>query len=212
MKYAAAPVIAIALLAMSFAFVNSPQKQIMTAEGSTSISKENEPVIGMRSNNDPALRLPLVQPKIVVTKSKRHLALYSNGSVVRVYRVGLGFSPSGDKMQQGDGRTPEGEFYVCVKNANSRYYLSLGLSYPNKSHAERGLADGLITRAQFNEIARAIDRKARPRWDTRLGGEIFIHGHGSSSDWTLGCVALDNEDMKELFDAVPNGTPVVIEP
>jgi murein L,D-transpeptidase YafK len=115
-------------------------------------------------------------------------------------------------MRQGDGRTPEGEFYVCVKNASSSYYLSLGLSYPNKAHAERGLGAGLITRAEFNEIARAIDKRIRPRWDTELGGEIFIHGHGSSSDWTLGCVALDNRDMKELFDAVPRGTPVLIEP
>jgi L,D-peptidoglycan transpeptidase YkuD (ErfK/YbiS/YcfS/YnhG family) len=58
----------------------------------------------------------------------------------------------------------------------------------------------------------ALERRERPPWNTPLGGEIFIHGNGSQSDWTWGCVALDNEDMKELFDAIPKGTNVVIEP
>jgi murein L,D-transpeptidase YafK len=212
MKRVTASVATIALFAIVFACANSSRKPAATAEAATDSKMKNEPKIETRVANEAPLRLPLVEPRIVVTKSKRQLSLYSDGKVVRTYRVGLGFSPVGDKTRQGDGRTPEGEFYVCVKNANSSYYLSLGLSYPNKPHAERGLAAGLITRSQYNEIVRAIDRKARPRWDTRLGGEIFIHGHGSSSDWTLGCVALDNSDMKELFDAVPKDTPVMIEP
>jgi murein L,D-transpeptidase YafK len=126
--------------------------------------------------------------------------------------VGLGRDPEGDKIRQGDGRTPEGSFYVCVKNPDSNYYLSLGLSYPNKEHAERGLRNELITRAQYDQIMNAIKAKARPPWDTMLGGEVFIHGRGSNSDWTLGCVALEDDDMKELFDAIPKGTPVFIEP
>lgn len=159
-----------------------------------------------------ALKLPLVEPRIVVTKSKRLLTLYSGDKVMRVYPVGLGFSPKDDKARQGDGCTPEGSFYVCVKNDRSNFYLSLGLSYPNKEHAERGLRDRLITRAQYDEIMSALRRRARPPWNTRLGGEIFIHGNGSQSDWTWGCVALDNDNMKELFDAIPKGTPVSIEP
>lgn len=158
------------------------------------------------------LKLPLVDPRIAVTKSKRQLALYSGEKLVRLYNVGLGFSPKDDKARQGDGCTPEGSFYVCVKNPQSSFYLSLGLSYPNKEHAERGLRDRVITRAQYNEIISAIERGERPPWNTPLGGEIFIHGHGSQSDWTWGCVALDNDDMKELYDAVPKGTKVVIEP
>ncbi|MGA9768203.1 MAG: L,D-transpeptidase [Blastocatellia bacterium] len=162
--------------------------------------------------NKTGLKLPLVNPRIRVTKSKRQLALYSDEKVVRLYTVGLGFSPKADKARQGDGCTPEGSFYVCVKNAQSSFYLSLGLSYPNKEHAQRGLRDRIITRAQYDEIMSALERRARPPWNTPLGGEIFIHGNGSQSDWTWGCVALDNNDMKELFDAIPKGTNVVIEP
>jgi len=162
--------------------------------------------------NKSPLKLPLVNPSIQVTKSKRELALYSDEKLVRRYTVGLGFSPKDDKARQGDGCTPEGTFYVCVKNPQSSFYLSLGLSYPNKEHAERGLRDRIITRAQYNEIMSALQRRERPPWNTPLGGEIFIHGNGSQSDWTWGCVALDNENMKELYDAIPKGTTVVIKP
>jgi murein L,D-transpeptidase YafK len=162
--------------------------------------------------NELPLKLPLVSPRIVIRKGARELTLYDGARAVRVYRVGLGFDPEGDKARQGDGRTPEGSFYVCVKNSRSRYYLSLGLSYPSEGHAARGLRAGLITRSQHDQIIRALGAKARPPWDTPLGGEIFIHGHGSKSDWTFGCVALEDGDMKELFDATAKGTPVVVEP
>jgi murein L,D-transpeptidase YafK len=158
------------------------------------------------------LKLPLINPRIVVSKSKRRLELYSDGRVVRTYRVALGKNSVDDKVRQGDYRTPEGEFYVCVKNAASKFYLSLGLSYPNKEDAERGLRDNLITRAEHDRIVEAIDKHQRPPWDTTLGGEIFIHGGGSSSDWTWGCVALDDAEIKELFDAVPLKTQVRINP
>jgi hypothetical protein len=161
--------------------------------------------------NSRPLKLPLAQPSIVVEKGARRLTLYSAGERVRVFRVALGFEPTGDKVKQGDGRTPEGDFYVCMKNERSKFYLSLGLSYPNALDAERGLRDGLITRAQQRQIVDAIGRGAKPPWDTALGGEIFIHGGGTASDWTWGCVALDNEHIKELFDAVPLGTHVRIE-
>jgi murein L,D-transpeptidase YafK len=154
---------------------------------------------------------PLLNPRIVVTKSKRRLTLYSSDRVVRSYRIGLGSSPIEDKVREGDRRTPEGDFYVCIKNPRSKFYLSLGLSYPNQQHAERGLRDGLITRTQYQRIVDALKRKRQPPQYTRLGGEIFIHGNGSHSDWTWGCVALDDKDMRELFDAVPVGTPVTIE-
>lgn len=155
--------------------------------------------------------LPLINAKIVVTKSKRTLRLYSAGKVVKTYRVGLGLSPIEDKVRAGDRRTPEGDFYICMKNTRSQFYLSLELSYPNQKHADRGLSDGLITRAQYNQIVTALQRKRVPPQNTRLGGELFIHGSGSQSDWTWGCVALDNTDIRELFDTVPLGTPVTIE-
>ena len=70
----------------------------------------------------------------------------------------------------------------------------------------------MITRAQYDAIVRAIKRKATPPQNTRLGGDIYIHGNGSSSDWTWGCVALENEDIRELFEALTVGTKVTIKP
>ena len=158
------------------------------------------------------LKLRLKAPRIVVIKSKRRLQLYSDGAVVRTYRIGLGLNPVDDKKRQGDRATPEGDFYIFTKNDRSAYFLSLGLSYPNIEDAERGLRDGLISRAQHDAIVNAIKRKAKPPQNTALGGDIYIHGNGASSDWTWGCVALENEDMRELFDAVVVGTPVTIRP
>ncbi|MGH9874284.1 MAG: L,D-transpeptidase family protein [Pyrinomonadaceae bacterium] len=158
------------------------------------------------------LRLPLKDPRIVVLKSKRRLELYSDGALVRTYKVGLGLNPVPAKERQGDRATPEGEFYVFTKNDKSAFYLSLGISYPNVEDAERGLRDGLISLAQHDAILRAIKRKATPPQNTALGGDIYIHGNGSSSDWTWGCIALENEDIRELFDAIAVGTPVAIKP
>jgi len=155
---------------------------------------------------------PIKNPQIVVYKKARKLELYSDKTLVRTYRVGLGFNPVADKKREGDGATPEGDFYVFVKNNKSAYYLSLGLSYPNIEDAERGLRDGLITKAQYETIVDAQRRKVGPPQYTKLGGLIYIHGNGASSDWTWGCVALENEDMKELFDSVTVGTPVTIKP
>jgi murein L,D-transpeptidase YafK len=154
---------------------------------------------------------PLVNPKIVVSKSRRDLTLYSDNKAVRVYRVALGLNPTDDKIRQGDHRTPEGEFYVFTKNDKSSYYLSLGLSYPNKEDAERGLRDKLITRRQYQQIMRAIETRTAPPQQTALGGDIYIHGGGTANDWTWGCVALANEDIRELFNAVPRGATVIIE-
>ena len=158
------------------------------------------------------LKLPLTKPKLVVKKGRRELLLYSSDKLVRTYHVGLGLSPVGDKVRAGDRRTPEGDFYIFTKNDKSAFFLSLGLSYPNASRAVRGFRDGLINRSQYETIMRALKARKAPPQNTRLGGDIYIHGHGSSSDWTWGCVALENEDIRELFDAVNVGTPVTIQP
>jgi murein L,D-transpeptidase YafK len=160
----------------------------------------------------PALKLPLKDPRIVVSKSERRLELYADGKLVRTYRIGLGLNPVPDKQRQGDRATPQGEFYVFTKNDKSAFYLSLGISYPNAEDAARGLRDHLISRAQHDAIVKAIKRKATPPQNTALGGDIYIHGNGASSDWTWGYVALENEDIRELFGAVPVGTPVTIKP
>ena len=79
---------------------------------------------------------PVEKPRIVVYKSARKLEFYSGKTLLRTYRIGLGFSPVADKVREGDGATPEGEFYVFVKNNKSAYYLSLGISYPNVEDAD----------------------------------------------------------------------------
>jgi murein L,D-transpeptidase YafK len=169
------------------------------------------PEVGPIEQRQP-LRLPLNQPRIVVKKGQRQLLLFSSERLVRTYRVGLGLSPVGDKVRSGDHRTPEGDFYIFTKNDKSAFYLSLGVSYPNVAHAERGLREGLITRAQYETIMRANKAKKTPLQNTRLGGTIYIHGNGAGSDWTWGCVALEDADVRELFKAIPVGTPVRIEP
>lgn len=160
----------------------------------------------------PAIRIGAIrEPRMVVEKAARRLTLYDAGKAVKTYRVALGRGRA-DKVREGDGCTPEGQFYVCVKNPRSRFTLSLGLSYPNIEDAGRGLRDRLIDRAQHDAIVGAIRRKRQPPWYTPLGGEIMIHGGGSGRDWTAGCVALDDEVIKELYRVVPLGTPVEVRP
>ena len=155
---------------------------------------------------------PVAGARLVIHKKERLLLLYSEDRELRRYSIGLGFNPTDDKHRQGDGATPEGDYFVCVKNPQSRYYLSLGLSYPNSRDARRALDEGQITAEEQQAIERAQQRGICPPWETSLGGEIYIHGRGSGSDWTLGCVALDDPDMKELFAAISVGTEVTIKP
>ena len=86
----------------------------------------------------------VTNPTLYVIKGERRLLVVDNDVLVRDYRIGLGPRTFGDKRYQGDGRTPEGDFFVCVKNPNSKYYKSLGLSYPAPHHAERALLSGDI--------------------------------------------------------------------
>ena len=180
--------------------------------GSTRVT--NAAALGIARNlrDSVVLPLPLASPRILVKKAERKLFLYSGSKLVRTYRIGLGLSPLGDKVRQGDRRTPEGDFYIFTKNDQSAFYLSLGISYPNAAHAERGLRDKLISKSQYDTIMQALEAHKTPPQNTKLGGDIYIHGNGAGSDWTWGCVALENEDIRELFNAVAVGTPVTIKP
>lgn len=153
---------------------------------------------------------PIDAPKIIVWKSERRLDLYDGDEFVKSYRIGLGFATEGDKEREGDGRTPEGEYYICQKNPHSNFHLSIGMSYPNIKDATGGIRRGIITQDEYESIVNAIENGRQPPWDTALGGEIFIHGNGSHSDWTLGCIALDDEDIEELYEVIPVGTGVVV--
>jgi murein L,D-transpeptidase YafK len=155
---------------------------------------------------------PLKDPKIVIRKEKRALDVYDGKILKKTFKIALGFAPTGDKQIEGDGKTPEGEFYVFTKNPKSNFHLSLGVSYPSKDDANRGFAEGLISKNERDEIVTAIDSKRMPPQKTKLGGEIYIHGGGTASDWTWGCPALNNDDIEELFALIPVGTNVTILP
>lgn len=156
--------------------------------------------------------IPLAEPKIVILKGKRELLLYEQDQLFKSYQIGLGFSPEGDKEKQGDGKTPEGEFSVRVKNPDSAFHLSLGLDYPNTEDATRGFVYDLIDFGEYVSIINAINNKQMPPQETKLGGAIYIHGEGSDDDWTKGCVALENKDIEELFALVGEGATVEIRP
>lgn len=151
-------------------------------------------------------------PKLVIYKSQRRLEVHEGKSISKTYPIVLGFDAIGTKIKQGDGKTPEGEYLLVVKNPNSAFYRSLGLNYPAKPDAERGLKDGLIDAKQKKSIDQAAKAQRLPPQNTQLGGDIFIHGGGIGWDWTHGCIALTNEDMKELYEGLPEGTPVSILP
>jgi murein L,D-transpeptidase YafK len=160
--------------------------------------------------------------RILVKKGERKLYLYvlegGKERLAKTYQIALGNNPTGSKRRQGDGATPEGDYYITHKNPRSNFYLSLGLSYPNIVDADNGLKGGLITKAEHQAIVDAARAKTKPPQNTRLGGDVFIHGggtgklFGSVRDWTLGCVALENDEIKELFEMVPVKTPVKIVP
>lgn len=150
--------------------------------------------------------------RIEVFKSKRQLHFFEGERLIKSYRIALGTNPKPPKEREGDRATPEGSYYICRKNPKSQFYLSLGISYPGPRDADRGLKAGLISEGDHRAILDAHRRGTTPPWNTRLGGEIFIHGRGSKSDWTLGCIALDDSDIEELYRLVSVGTPITIHP
>lgn len=135
--------------------------------------------------------------RIVVEKSARRMMLYQHGKIVRSYEMALGFAPDGDKSRQGDGRTPEGIYRINRLNDRSAYHLSLGLDYPQPAEVARAAAGG------YNP-----------------GGDIMIHGQPNSfpdaavikGDWTAGCIAVSNAEIREIFAATPIGTEVEVRP
>ena len=141
---------------------------------------------------------PYVGPdvtRVLVFKEKRSMYLMHQREVLKSYYVDLGFTPEGHKRIEGDGRTPEGLYFVDRRNPNSDFHLSIGISYPNT-----------------RDIARARALGKSP------GGDIFIHGDPSlmrrlkGPDWTAGCIAVSNQEMEEIYAMVATGTPVAIYP
>ena len=130
---------------------------------------------------------------VVVSKSKRVMELRAGQTVLKRYRIDLGFTPQGHKMSAGDGRTPEGRYWIDRRNPRSEFYLSLGISYPNAEDMARARAMGVDP-----------------------GGDIFIHGEpmrrakDRDRDWTAGCIAVTNREMEEIWALTPTGVPITI--
>jgi murein L,D-transpeptidase YafK len=137
--------------------------------------------------------------KLVLIKSERIMKAYSGDELVKTYSIALGRNPIGDKQSEGDKRTPEGVYTINDHNPHSGYHKNLGVSYPDQS-----------------------DRLAAKSLGVDPGGEIKIHGlkNGIGAigkfhrllDWTAGCIAVTDQEMDELYDAVANGTPIIIKP
>jgi hypothetical protein len=154
------------------------------------------------SRPDPHLLGACDAPRsIVIYKAARTLELWCGAELAARYDTSLGFAPAGDKVREGDGKTPEGEYRVTLKYP-SKFHRSLQINYPNIADAERGLRDGIISRAEHDAIVLANRQCRNPPQDTALGSYVQIHGGGGGTwagDWTLGCVAVNNDFIEEVF-------------
>ncbi|MEM1373501.1 MAG: L,D-transpeptidase family protein [Pseudomonadota bacterium] len=130
---------------------------------------------------------------LLAYKEDRKLLLMHGDRVLRSFDFELGFAPGGDKTVEGDGKTPEGLYFIDRRNPNSKFHLSLGISYPN-----------------------AADRAAARALGQSPGGDIFIHGtpkkFRGDADWTWGCLAVTDEEMEIIYAMVNVGTPIMIYP
>lgn len=151
---------------------------------------------------------------IRVWKGRHELWLQDGDRIVKKFPVALGKEPTAGKLVRGDGRTPEGRYYICEKRSRSRFHRFLGISYPNIDDAERAYAEHLINADEWADIFFANLQLGTPPWSTVLGGRVGIHGYGGRPlipiDWTQGCIAVSDADIEYLYDRVPLGTPVVI--
>ena len=137
--------------------------------------------------------------KILVIKSARRLELISDGKVIRRYRISLGKQPKGPKLQEGDKRTPEGLYWVDWRKRSDKFNLAMHINYPNISDAAKARREGV-----------------------NPGSMIMIHGTPDSEDnpeelfhtldWTDGCIAMKNYEMREVWNMVKDGTMVEIRP
>lgn len=131
--------------------------------------------------------------QVQVHKGARKMYLLHQDRVLKEYDMALGFAPVGHKQFEGDGKTPEGAYYINYKNPNSEYHLSLMVSYPNPT-----------------------DRAYASSMGKSPGGEIFVHGGPKKKvyqrDWTAGCVALTDKEVEEVYAMVKVGTPIFILP
>ena len=149
---------------------------------------------------------------VVVNKSKRNTALCKSGKVVRNARSGLGFTPAGKKEKEGDGKTPEGVFYIPRLIPDSTHHRAFLLSYPSRDDATRGLSAGLVSSYERDQIVAAHDACKEPPQYTSLGGLLEILGGGGEDDWTAGSVAIEDGEIDEMWKVLQVGDTVVVLP
>lgn len=157
--------------------------------------------LGLEDTTDPRLAHKRI---VVVSKAARRLAVYTDRKNVACYAVGLGFAPTGHKQIEGDGRTPEG-WYRTSDKPWSVFDNAIAIHYPNREDADAAARDGRISKAMRERIATDLRSGRVPPQSTKMGGAVLIHGGGSSSDWTLGCVALDDDDLLDLRRVLARG-------
>lgn len=156
---------------------------------------------------------------IRISKRKKSVYVYQGVDLIKKIPADFGNNVVSDKIRRGDlrspddWRTPEGTFFVVSKNPNSKYYKALVLNYPNAEDARRGYKQGLISKEEYQAIVRAEQNHSIPPMNTMLGGWIEIHGDGTGggTNWTQGCIAIENHEMDELWDIIQVGTPVLTE-
>jgi len=138
--------------------------------------------------------------KLVAYKGKRTMYAYKNGKVVGEYRFSLGKNgDKGNKVKAGDYRTPEGTYRIVRKKCDARLYKSLMISYPNEADKARARAKGVNPGGY-------ITIHGQPKWNADGRGDAFT----LSRDWTEGCLAVPNDAMDELWQAVENGVKIEI--
>lgn len=148
---------------------------------------------------------------ILIEKEKRCLSVFdAEGQRLLHCPVALGKTPVGHKMCEGDGKTPEGAYFVCLKREKGKYGFSLGLSYPSLTDANLAVSEGRMDASLLHLFEEAERETKRPPWGTSLGGEIYIHGGGIDHDWTAGCIALRDSDMVKVFALMEHGGRVTI--
>lgn len=158
------------------------------------------------------LAADLAKPRLEVFEAKRELLLFDGRKLVKTHHIALGSNPVPPKERRGDRATPEGSYFICHKNPKSLYHLSLCISYPGPTDAKRGLAAGLFSKSDYRAILKADAGKKTPPMNTKLGGDVFVHGSGSSPDWTWGCIAMEDSNIEELYRLVPVKTRINIHP
>jgi len=137
--------------------------------------------------------------KILVIKSARRLELISDGKVIRSYRISLGKQPKGPKLQEGDKRTPEGLYWVDWRKRSDKFNLAMHINYPNISDAAKARREG-VNPGSMIMIHGTPDSEENPE-------ELF-----HTLDWTDGCIAMKNYEMREVWSMVKDGTLVEIRP